>query len=544
MSFKKFSFHNALCSALDRAGYRLCTDLNEVMIPHHMNNEDLYISAPIGSGKTTTSLICALNQIVQSRDNTPPKLNTPSVIILASTREQAHHIIRTAKEICRFIPTPPNVTLCPNPYRFIEEAPALHIDILVATPENLADSIKEKTISPSGVKSIICASADQMLDAGYWNEMDRIQRALPSEHQSIILASSNQEVDLDEISRLFQNNPFRYTAKIEDKEERFISERVYIADNFKHKKALLEFLVRDGEVSTAFVVSNTTSCARNLSAYLQKNCLPNTLLLDGDKLEIDADISVNERKYLPRIYIGTNNSIRTLDNTRASHIINFHFPPSPECYFSKQNYLNKKTRHPAIISLLDKSESKKLNLIERLVDKALLRGVIPGLEPKTTPKQNKKGRHGRPNKGNNSSQKTAQQNEYSGFMRSNTRRTQNGTESSGQNNETAPTSTQPPPQRKHKPKHKPKQTMGNSSQNNQTRTPNYNHYKAGQTQNSYNDHYRETNHQEEWPDEKEKAQPIIKIQRKIKATEENSSSSKPASKISRIAGKLGLSTKK
>ncbi len=540
MSFKKFSFHNTVCTALDSAGYRLCTPLNETMIPHYMNNEDLYISAPIGSGKTTTSLICALNQIMLTRDSEASQLNTPSVIILTPTREQAHHIIRTIKEICRFIPAPPSVVLCQNPYRFIEDAPALHVDILVTTPENIADSIKEKTVSTDGIKSIIYASADQVLDAGYWHEMDRIQRALPSEHQSIILASSNQEVDLDEISRLFQNNPFRFTAKVENKEERFISERVYIADDFKHKKALLDFLVRDGEVDTAFVISNTTSCARNLSAYLQKNGLPNTLLLDGDKLEIDADISANERKYLPQIFIGTNNNIRTLDNCRASHIINFHFPPSPECYFSRQNYLSKKTRHPAIISLVGKSENKKLNLLERLVDKTLLRGVIPGLEPKTTPKQNKKGRHGRPQKGNNPSQKTAQQNEYSGFMRSNTRRTQSGTESNGQNNDIKPASTQALPQKKHK----PKQAVGNSSQNIQTRTPNYNHYKADQAQNSYNDHYRETNYQEEWPDEKEKAQPIIKVQRKIKTTDENSSSLKPTSKISRIAGKLGLSTKK
>lgn len=540
MSFKKFSFHSALCSALDRAGYRLCTDLNEAMIPHYMNNEDLYISAPIGSGKTTTSLICALNDIMQSRDDTPPQSNTPSVIILASTREQAHHIIRTAKEICKFIPSPPRVTLCPNPYRFVEEAPAVQIDILVSTPDNLADSIKEKTVFPSGVKSIICASADQMLDAGYWHEMDRIQSALPAEHQSIILASSNQEVDLDEISRLFQNKPFRYTVKPENKEVRFISERVHTADNFEHKKALLDFLVRDGEVSTAFVISSTTSCAKHLSTYLQKNSLPNTLLLDGDKLEIDADVSANDRKYLPKIIIGTNGNIRKLDNTHASHIINFHFPSSPECYFSRQNYLDRKTKYPAIISLAERSESKRLNLLERFTDKPLLRGVIPGLEPKTTQKQNKKGRHGRIQKGSKPSQKHAQQNEYSGFMRSNTRRTQNGTESNGQNSDTTPVSKKALPQKKQK----PKQTTGNSSHNNQTKTPNYNHYNAGQTQSSYNTHYRETNYQEEWPDEKEKAQPIIKVQRKIKATEEKSKSSKPSSKISRIAGKLGLSTKK
>jgi superfamily II DNA/RNA helicase len=380
-----------------------------------------------------------------------------------------------------------------------------------------------------------------MLDAGYWHEMDRIHQALPSEHQSIILASNKQEGDLDEISRLFQNKPFRYTVKSEDEKERLISERVHIADNFEHKKALLDFLVRDGEVSTAFVISSTSSCARKLSAYLQKNNLPNTLLLDGEKLEIDADIAANERKYLPKILIGTNDNMRKLDNTRASHIINFHFPRSPESYFSRQKYLSKETKHPVIISLADKSENKKLNLLESLVDRPLLHGIIPGLEPKSAQKQNKKGRHGRPQKGKNQSQKHIQQNEYSGFMRSNTRRTQSATENSEQNaNKTSAPIQIKTPQKKHK----PKQTKESSSQNKQTGKPNYNRYDSGQPQSSYNAHYRETNYQEQWPDEKEKPQPIIKVQRKIKKTDEINTPIKPASKISRIAGKLGLSIKK
>ncbi|MBL4608293.1 MAG: DEAD/DEAH box helicase, partial [Pseudomonadales bacterium] len=103
MSFKNFSFNPSLCAALDSAGYRSSTPLNETIIPHYLNSEDLYICAPIGSGKTTTSLICAINQLLQEHDDVVA-LNTPSVIVLAPTREQKNHTIRTRKEICRFLP--------------------------------------------------------------------------------------------------------------------------------------------------------------------------------------------------------------------------------------------------------------------------------------------------------------------------------------------------------------------------------------------------------------------------------------------------------
>ena len=540
MSFKNYSFNHTLCAALDNAGYGSVTDLNKVIIPHFLNADDLYITAPVGAGKTTTILICALNQAMLSRENTGSHNNAPSMIVLAPTREQVNHVIRTVKEICRFLPNAPSISMCQNPYHFPEEPLDIHIDILVSTPENLVDSIKEKTVSTHQVKSVIFKSADQMIDAGYWNEMDRIHQLMPSGYQSIILASNNLEGDLLEISRVFQKSPFQYSQQSDIKESSPVGERVHIADNYEHKKVLLDFLIRDGEVSRALIITSTSACAKNLSVYLQSTHLPNTLVLNGCNTEVDAEVEDSERKYLPKIFIGTDDNIRKLKNKRASHIINFHFPRCPEAYFARQAYLSKKTRNPMIISLVEKSENKRLGFIENIINKPLLQGLIPGLEPKSAQKQNKKGRYGRQQKGGSQTQKHAHKNEYSGFMRSNTRRTQSTEESNDQNQNIKSPQVEIKPQVKNNKQQKPKKrSYGNTAER-----ISYNRYDNEESQPLYNaDHQKKLYQQEGLSDEQHKTQPIIKVQRKIKVSDKVIKQEKEASTISRIAGKLGLSTK-
>lgn len=539
MSFKQFSFDNALCAALESAGYRSASALNEALIPQYLNACDLYVTAPLGAGKTTSALICAFHQTMQLKTDTNTEDNAPSVIILVPTREQGNHVVRTAIEISRFIPNAPRISTCQNPYHLIENPPPFYMDILVTTPENFVDSIKEKNISAHRVQTVIYKCADQMIDAGYWNEMERIHRLMPKDYQSVILASNSLEGDLAEISRVFQKSPFKYTAQAHDDTNCFINERVQIADHLDHKKQLLDFLVRDGEVTCAYIITCTSVSAKKLSLYLQSKLLPNTLVLDKGKTDVDANVADEERKYLPKIVIGTDTSIRKLGDQSASHIINFQFPRSPEIYFSRQRYLSDKTKNPAVISLVNACESKRLTFLEGIINKPLLQGLIPGLEPELAKNKHKNNRQGRPQKRHDRKQKSAQNSEYSGFMRSNTRRTQ-----PQENEESLTKNTKPAPLDAKLKKKKQKNQYGAKNQGNSASKPYREPLSSNDSQPSYHANYGEKLYQNDSTAAQEKTQANIKIQRKFIIPDEDIPSKKGTSTISRIAGKLGLSTKK
>lgn len=544
MSFDQYSSSTDLQTALLRTGYQTARPVQQAILSRYAQGEDLFISASAGSGKTTACLIAALEHLLRT-DSKKDNCEHPRVIIMVPGREQGHHVIRTFKEISRFIPKTPSIALCPNPYRLVEDEESIQprtlssVDIVVATPENLVDCIKEGKITLNGVRTIIYKNADQLLDAGYWHEMDRIHQSLPPAHQSVFLATHNYEGDLAEISRLLQNAPFKYSADNDTKSYR-ISERIHIADSFAHKKALLDFIVRDGEVTVAVIITNTAVCAKKLSSYLQQEQLPNTLLSRQGAVIADLALTASQKKYLPIILIGTHDCIRA-HHPRASHLINFNFPRCPDDYFGRFNYLNTNLAHPAIISLVDKSDQKKLSLLENSLDKPLLHGTIPGLEPRSTLK-NKKGKYGRPHKDRMPSQSTIERPaEYSGYMRSNTRRGHNAPfkKAPNEDSNTKPlVSAQVPGKTALVAKKNRTVKNASTSQGQRPMGSQFGRQDARPTQNRYQTHYAEAE-----PAQKQKSEPVIKVQKKPSLTAEKSSTIVEKIKSSRIAGKLGLSKK-
>lgn len=542
MSFEPFALNTILQKALDKTGYQTASPVQAALLPHYAKGGDLFISASSGAGKTTACLIAALNHWLE---NYSPDNTGPWIIVMTPGREQAHHVIRTFKEITRHIPHAPRIALCPNPYRVENEddnialPAALSVPVLVATPENLIDCIKEDKIDLSATQTVIYKNADQLLDAGYWHELERIHRTLPLRHQSIFLATHSYEGDLAEVSRLFQKAPFTYNEANKQPKPEY-SERIHVADDLAHKKALLDFIVRDGEVSTALVLTHTTACATRLARFLQQMALPSILLTPHGSRVFDVALTAQQKKYVPDIFIGTHANAR-LFQPRASHVINFNFPSCTDDYFARFAYLDLKKDYPVLISLVSKLDQKKLLLLENSRDKPLLRGLIPGLEPKSGHKP-RRGRFGHAHKEQASHAAGDKTNEYSGFMRSNTRR--------GHHSQTALKSAVPAPGKIEYKARSRTAALENADHTIKKRhavsTPqtNASQHTGGGSLTRHSARPPQSHHDDSWESsQKHKNEPMIKVQKKVAPSMEQNPPIVEKIKSSRIMGRLGLTKK-
>lgn len=538
MSFELFALNTTLQHALNKTGYQTAFAVQTALLPHYAKGSDLFINAPSGAGKTTACLIAALQHLLE---NQHPDGSGPRLVVMTSGREQAHHVIRTFREITRHIPHAPRIALCPNPYRVENDEndlplpSALIAPVLVATPENLIDCIKEDKINLSGTRTVIYKNADQLLDAGYWHELERIHRALPPRHQSIFLATHSYEGDLAEVSRLFQKSPFTYSEAHTQPKPPY-SERIHLADDLAHKKALLDFIVRDGEVSTALVLTQTTACATRLARFLQQMDLPSTLLTPQGSRVFDVALTAQQKKYVPAIFIGTHASAR-IAQPRASHVINFNFPSCTDDYSARFAYLDAKQDYPVFISLVSKLDQKKLLLLENSRDKPLLRGLIPGLEPKSGHKP-RRGRFGHTPKEQAQQATGDKANEYSGFMRSNTRR--------GHHSQTPPKSAPVPKKIEYKAQDKTEHAKQSFKKRPVSSTPQLSTglRTRDDTAARYSAHSSQHHHDDSWEsNQKHKNEPLIKVQKKVAPSTEQTPSPVEKIKASRIMGRLGLTKK-
>lgn len=541
MSFENLSLSDALPAALTKAGYSVARNFQKELISNYASGQDLLITSPMGDGKCTATLIAALQKLLLEKEaNSSRADNCPQVIIMTPTLEQANHTIRSYLEICQFIPDAPRIALCLTPYTFAGESSKKVIDILVATPERLVDSLKEETISTQFVQTLIFKNADQLLDAGYWQEMDRTHQALKHSHQTIILASSNQGGDLPDVSRILQRNPLILDIEKSEEPSVWFNERLHLASNLQHKKALLDFLLRDGEISTALVFTATLACAHRLASFLDGMGLPNTVRTHSKDCLSNTDNP--HKKQIPEIIIGTDFGMRGTNTQHVTHIVNFNFPRSPEIYFSRFGYLNKKYRNPVVISLVDTCENKKVTLLESLIETPLLRSVIPGLEPKLSQKPRRKNKYGKQKKARTNQNNSDRVSEYSGFMRSNTRREQLSNKA-----ELYPAPQQTPDDNKH-----PQADKGAGNRAIQKNSPSPKKMAANKKRRSenqgllspYSNKLQTEASSYSYPayEEQKKTQPQIKFQKKIKLPQTAEPNS-PEEKASRISGKLKISPK-
>lgn len=94
MSFESLGLHNALVSAVTKAGFTEPTPVQAQAIPLALEGKDLIVSAQTGSGKTAAFMLPAMHKLAQAEVN---QGNNVGVLVLTPTRELALQVADAVK---------------------------------------------------------------------------------------------------------------------------------------------------------------------------------------------------------------------------------------------------------------------------------------------------------------------------------------------------------------------------------------------------------------------------------------------------------------
>ncbi|SCU88346.1 LAFA_0E12156g1_1 [Lachancea sp. 'fantastica'] len=153
------------------------TPIQRITIPNAIDRRDFLGVAVTGSGKTLAFLIPSLCQL----SNTPPlnditKLDGPSVLILAPTRELAQQIEAEAQKIVKHWTRQTSVASIVGGHSIEEISYSLQngCDILVATPGRLIDCLESHMLVLNNVQTLVLDEADRMIDLGLEDQVTTI----------------------------------------------------------------------------------------------------------------------------------------------------------------------------------------------------------------------------------------------------------------------------------------------------------------------------------------------------------------------------------
>ncbi|MFD1002406.1 DEAD/DEAH box helicase [Ohtaekwangia kribbensis] len=387
MTFHDFKFDPKLIDGLDAMGFSKATPIQEQAIPVILDNHDLIACAQTGTGKTAAYILPVLNKIIHAETR---HLNT---LVIAPTRELAQQIDQQIEGFSYFL----GVSSLPiygggDGATWDQQRKALEAgaDIIIATPGRLIALLAAGTIKFDHLQHLILDEADRMLDMGFYDDIVKIIKYLPTERQTLLF-SATMPPKIRMLASKILRQPQEINIAIA-KPAAGISQQAYVV--FDHQKgAILKHVLKTVPWKSAIIFASTKETVKKLDTAFQRGGLP--------AKAFHSDLEQQEREEILRAFknkqinmlIGTDVLSRGIDVEGISLVINWDVPPDPEDYVHRIGRTARAETTGTAVTLINEKDQRKFLSIENLIGDVIPKTPLPaelGESPVYNPEVKKK----------------------------------------------------------------------------------------------------------------------------------------------------------
>lgn len=368
--FEDLQIKEAILQAINDMGFEEPTPIQKEAIPVAMSGKDMIGQAQTGTGKTAAFGIPALEQVDES-------LRHPQVLILSPTRELA---IQVAEELNKMAQHT-EIQALPiyggqdigRQFRSLRKNP----QIIVATPGRLMDHMDRKSISFDHVKMVILDEADEMLNMGFVDDINKILSAVPEERQTLLFSATMPKA-IRELAETYLTEPTLIRMKPTQVTMDLI-EQYYIEVQDRQKFDVLCRLLDMQAPELAIVFGRTKRRVDEVTEALKKR----GYMAEG----IHGDLSQQKRDSVIRqfregtidILVATDVAARGLDISGVTHVYNYDLPQDPESYVHRVGRTGRAGKAGVAMTFVIPREIEHLHAIERLTKRKIARRKAPSL---------------------------------------------------------------------------------------------------------------------------------------------------------------------
>ena len=283
-------------------------------IPALLDGRDVVIQSPTGSGKTIAFLIPIVERFEPGRPG-------PRALVVAPTRELAIQVDAVFKSLDSGLRS----ALLYGGVGYHQQLQSLKrgVDVVIGTPGRILDMISRKAVSLSRIEYLVLDEADQMLDAGFAPDVERILGLVYS--PQMVLASATMPDWVSKMIAKHLQDPLRVKIVAEGPS---LLEHGLVHTNAGLKlRVLSDILHRHG---TAIVFGRTKHGVRKLNRELQR-LGHKSVELQGNMAQSARDTVMDSfRNQRADILVATNVAARGLDLTHVGLVINYELPDTAE----------------------------------------------------------------------------------------------------------------------------------------------------------------------------------------------------------------------
>jgi len=369
-TFLDLGLKDQINNALTDLGYEKPTVIQEKAIPQIIaSTDDLKAFAQTGTGKTAAFSLPILQLIDTDSKNT-------QAIILSPTRELAIQIGNNIKEFAKYLPKFKVTTVyggssIQDQMRDLKRG----AQIVVGTPGRTVDLINRRALKLGNVRWLVLDEADEMLNMGFKDELDKVLDATPDTKQTLLFSATFPR-EVEAIARNYMTKPVEITSGEKNQGADTVTHEYYMVTERTRYPALK----RIADVNTdiyAIVFCRTRRETQEVADNLIKDGY-SADSLHGDLSQAQRDSVMGKfRKKTIQILVATDVAARGLDVSNLTHVINHKLPDQIENYTHRSGRTGRAGNTGISVVLVGNKEKGRIRAIERIIKKKFVQGKVP-----------------------------------------------------------------------------------------------------------------------------------------------------------------------
>ncbi|KHN38369.1 DEAD-box ATP-dependent RNA helicase 53 [Glycine soja] len=327
-----------------------------------MQGRDMIGRARTGTGKTLAFGIPIMDKVIQFNAK-HGRGRDPLALVLAPTRELARQV---ESEFCE---SAPNLdTICVyggTPISQQMRQLDYGVDIAVGTPGRIIDLLNRGALNLKDVQFVVLDEADQMLQVGFQEDVEKILERLPPKRQTLMF-SATMPSWIKQISRNYLNNPLTIDL-VGDSDQKLadgISLYSIATDLYVKAGILAPLITEHAKGGKCIVFTQTKRDADRLSYAMARSVKCEALHGDISQAQREKTLAGFRNGHF-NVLVATDVASRGLDIPNVDLVIHYDLPNNSEIFVHRSGRTGRAGKKGTAILVYTEDQSRAVKLIER-----------------------------------------------------------------------------------------------------------------------------------------------------------------------------------
>jgi ATP-dependent RNA helicase DeaD len=385
-TFAELGLTEPTLRALRDVGYESPSPIQEQAIPALLQGRDVIGQAQTGTGKTAAFGLPILEYV-------DPSEQTVQALVLTPTRELCIQVTQALRAYAAHSGIDVVAVFGGAPIRSQQAQLRAGGHVVVGTVGRVLDLMSRHSLMLHDCRFVVLDEADEMLDLGFLEDVERILSRTPSSRQTALF-SATMPPPIRALADRYMYDPMIVQVEAATLTIDTVAQFQLPVESRDKAEKLVEVLSAESPEQAIVFVRTKIRCEQLFRTLRDRGM--NVRALHGDMTQGARDgVMLAFKGGRVPILVATDVAARGLDISTVTHVINYDVPISPDTYVHRIGRTGRVGRSGRAITFVEPRQKRELEAIERHIGTAVTQWQR-GAQAPPTPVKERPRRHSKP----------------------------------------------------------------------------------------------------------------------------------------------------